>query len=102
MRLAIVGDGRMGRAIASLAPARGHEIALVIDEAENPDGCALTAEQLRGIDVAIEFSTPAAAPLNLGRLIEAGIPTVCGTTGWHPEPPRVTVPAPQRPRAPRR
>jgi len=86
----------MGRAIASLAPARGHEIALVIDEAENPEGRALTAERLRGIDAAIEFSTPAAAPLNLVRLIEAGIPTVCGTTGWQHELPRITMLARQR------
>jgi 4-hydroxy-tetrahydrodipicolinate reductase len=96
MRLAIVGYGRMGQAIASLAPARGHEIALVIDEAENPEGRALTAERLRGIDAAIEFSTPAAAPLNLVRLIEAGIPTVCGTTGWQHELPRITMLARQR------
>jgi len=96
MRLAIVGYGRMGRAIASLAPARGHEIALVIDEAENPDGRGLTVERLRGVDAAVEFSTPAAAPLNLVRLIEAGVPTVCGTTGWGHELPRITMLARER------
>jgi 4-hydroxy-tetrahydrodipicolinate reductase len=91
MRLAIVGYGRMGRAIASLAPARGHEIALVIDQADNPEGRGLTPERLRGIDAAVEFSTPTAAPQNLARLIEAGIPAVCGTTGWHNELARITA-----------
>src|SRR6266508_2820947 len=74
MRIAIVGYGRMGRAIAALAPARGHEIALVVDEAENPDGDALTPERLAGIDAAIEFTTPTTAPMNLARLVEACIP----------------------------
>jgi len=91
MRIAIVGYGRMGRAIAALAPARGHEIALVVDEAENPDGDALTPERLAGIDAAIEFTTPTAAPVNLARLVEAGIPTVCGTTGWSAELPRLAA-----------
>jgi 4-hydroxy-tetrahydrodipicolinate reductase len=90
MRLAIIGYGRMGRAIASLAPARGHEIAWVIDEAENPEGAALTPAQLGGIDAAFEFTTPTAAPVNLARLFEAGIPVVCGTTGWSAELPRIT------------
>lgn len=89
MRLAIVGHGRMGRMIASLAPGRGHEITVVIDEADNPAGQALTPERLAGVDVAIEFTTPAAAPANLTRLIEAGVPTVCGTTGWTAELPGI-------------
>jgi 4-hydroxy-tetrahydrodipicolinate reductase len=96
MRLVIVGHGRMGRAIASLAPARGHEIVAVIDEAENPDGRGLTRERLAGADVAVEFTTPSAAPTNLARLIEAGVPTVCGTTGWTAELPSVAALVRQR------
>jgi len=96
MRLAIVGHGRMGRAIASLAPARGHEIVVVIDEAENPDGRGLTRERLAGADVAVEFTTPSAAPINLARLIEAGVPTVCGTTGWTAALPSVAALVRQR------
>jgi 4-hydroxy-tetrahydrodipicolinate reductase len=91
MRLAIIGHGRMGRTIAMLAPSRGHEIAAVIDEAENQDAGALTPERLAGIDVAVEFTTPIAALGNLVRLIELGIPTVCGTTGWTAELPRVSA-----------
>lgn len=89
MRLALVGYGRMGRTIAALAAARGHEIALVVDEAENSAGAALAPGRLKGIDAALEFTTPASAPINLVRLAEAGVPTVCGTTGWDGDLPRV-------------
>jgi len=81
----------MGRAIASLATGRGHDVAAVIDEAENPDGRAITRERLAGIDVALEFTTPPSAPVNLTRLIELGIPAVCGTTGWIAELPRIST-----------
>jgi len=89
MRLALVGYGRMGRTIAALAGARGHQVVLVVDEAENPAGQALVPERLRGVEVALEFTTPASAPTNLIRLAEAGVPTVCGTTGWNGDLPRV-------------
>src|SRR5512146_3142197 len=91
MRLALVGYGRMGRTIAARAKARGHEVALVVDEAENPGGEALARESLSGIQAAFEFTTPAAAPQNLLRLAEAGVPTVCGTTGWDAELPRISA-----------
>jgi 4-hydroxy-tetrahydrodipicolinate reductase len=91
MRLALIGYGRMGRAIAALAATRGHEVALVVDEADNPAGGALVRERLSGLDAAIEFTTPASAPTNLVRLAEAGVPTVCGTTGWDAELPRVAA-----------
>jgi len=89
MRLALVGYGRMGQTIAALAAARGHEIALVVDEAENPGGAALAPARLDGIEAALEFTTPASAPTNLVRLAEAGVPTVCGTTGWEADLARV-------------
>ena len=88
MRIAIVGNGRMGRAVAELAEERGHAVR-VIGHAENTGGAALTAEGLAGVDVAIEFTRPDAAVANLERLIEAGIPTVTGTTGWTAELPRI-------------
>jgi 4-hydroxy-tetrahydrodipicolinate reductase len=91
MRLAIIGHGRMGRTIAMLAPSRGHEIVAVIDESENPDGRGITRDRLAGIDAALEFTTPAAAPVNLTRLIELGVPVVCGTTGWTAELPRIST-----------
>lgn len=81
----------MGRTIAALAEARGHEVALVVDEAENPAGGALAPDRLSGVQAALEFTTAAAAPANLVRLAEAGVPTVCGTTGWDAELPRVAA-----------
>jgi 4-hydroxy-tetrahydrodipicolinate reductase len=89
MRFAIIGNGRMGQAITALAERRGHAIHAVIGGAENAAGRALTAERLKGADVAVEFTRPEAVVVNLERLIEAGIPTVTGTTGWRDELPRI-------------
>ena len=89
MRLLIVGDGKMGRAVASLAAGRGHESTIVGRKA-TAEGHGLTAERTRDYDVAIEFTRPEAAPANIERLIGAGIPVVTGTTGWDAELPRIT------------
>ena len=89
MRLAIVGNGRMGRAVAELAQERGHVVHATIGREENPGGAALTRERLGGVDVAIELTRADAVVANLERLIEAGIPTVTGTTGWSVELPRI-------------
>ena len=91
MRIVIVGQGKMGRAVAALAEARGHTIQTTIGAAENAGGRALTAERLAGADVAVEFTRPDAVVANLERLIEAGIPTVTGTTGWHEELGRISA-----------
>jgi hypothetical protein len=88
MRIVIVGNGKMGRTVAALAGAKGHEVQ-TIGRAENIGGRALTRERLGGVQVALEFTAPEAAPTNLERLIEAGIPVVCGTTGWQAELPRI-------------
>ncbi len=90
MRIVIVGNGRMGRAVAALAEQRGHTIHGVIEAQENIGGRALTPARLTDADVAVEFTRPDAAPANLERLIEAGIPTVTGTTGWSAELPHIT------------
>lgn len=89
MRIAIVGNGRMGKAVAALAGERGHVIHTVVDSRDNAGGRALTRERLAGADVAIEFTRPEAAAANLERLIELGIPTVTGTTGWLQALPRI-------------
>ncbi len=88
MQIAIVGDGRMGRAVAELAGERGHAVRLIGREG-NAGGAALSREGLGGVDVAIEFTRPDAAVANLERLIEVGVPTVTGTTGWSAELPRI-------------
>jgi 4-hydroxy-tetrahydrodipicolinate reductase len=91
MRIAIVGNGRMGKAVAALALERGHSIHTVVDSSDNAGGRALTRERLAGADVALEFTRPEAAVRNLAKLIELGIPTVTGTTGWSQELPRIAA-----------
>ncbi|HEY8460326.1 MAG TPA: dihydrodipicolinate reductase C-terminal domain-containing protein [Blastocatellia bacterium] len=83
MKIAIVGYGKMGRMIERIAASRGHEIIARFDIDNNRNGEGLTAENLKGVDVAIEFSTPETAVENLRRLIELRIPAVAGATGWY-------------------
>jgi len=90
MRIAIVGNGKMGQAVAALAERRGHIIHAMIGGAENAGGRALTDQRLAGAEVAVEFTRPDAVVANLERLIEAGVPTVTGTTGWQEQLPRIT------------
>jgi 4-hydroxy-tetrahydrodipicolinate reductase len=85
LRIAIVGNGKMGQMIARLAPQHDCEVMRTFGSHENANGNSLTREALEGVDVAIEFTSPQAAPWNLRRLIEAGIATVTGTTGWFAE-----------------
>lgn len=83
MKLALVGYGKMGRLIESLAPEYGFETSLVLDIHNNAAGEGFTAPNFRDVAAAIEFTVPDAAPDNLARLAELGVPTVCGTTGWY-------------------
>jgi 4-hydroxy-tetrahydrodipicolinate reductase len=64
-KLAIVGYGKMGRLIEQFAPEYEFEVALKLDEFNNADGEGLTAGNFTGVDVAIEFSIPAAVPRNV-------------------------------------
>jgi 4-hydroxy-tetrahydrodipicolinate reductase len=85
MNLAIVGYGKMGRLIEQLAPQYGCEVKLRLDIDNNANFEGLTKGNFRGIDVAVEFSTPEAAPENIERLAQLGVNTVVGTTGWFGE-----------------
>jgi len=89
MKLAIVGYGKMGRMIEQLAPSFGFETALVLDIHNNANFEGMTEGNFRGIDAAIEFSTPEVAPQNLARLAALKVNAVVGTTGWLSELPRV-------------
>lgn len=82
MNLAIVGYGKMGRLLEQLAPEYDFKVAVKLDEYNNSGGAGLTAENLRGVDVAVEFSVPAAAVENIERLAGLGVNVVVGTTGW--------------------
>ena len=76
-RLAIIGLGKMGKAVDQLARDRGFEVVARIER-----GTAVSPESLNGAEVAIEFTTPAAAPVNVKAALEASCPIVVGTTGW--------------------
>ena len=81
-RLAIVGYGKMGKLIEQLAPEYDFQVALKLDEFNNQDGAGLTEANFRGVDAAIEFSTPTAVPGNVEGVAVLGVPLVVGTTGW--------------------
>ncbi len=80
MKIALLGYGKMGKAIESVAVERGHEILLKIN-ADNLDD--LTQENLSIADVAIEFSTPKHVFSNIEISLNAGTPIVVGTTDWY-------------------
>jgi 4-hydroxy-tetrahydrodipicolinate reductase len=82
MKLAIVGYGKMGHSIERLAPEYGCEVALRLDINNNATFEGMTAENFRGIDAAVEFSTPGTAIEDIERLARLGVNTVVGTTGW--------------------
>ncbi len=75
MKIALLGYGKMGKAIEKVALSRGHEIVLRKTSSTSFDGLALA-------DVAIDFSIPDAAVCNISKCLDTNIPIVCGTTGW--------------------
>ncbi len=79
MKVALIGYGKMGKEIERILLDKGHSVPLIIDIDNRQN---LNPENLRGVDVAIEFSTPSTAYDNILRCIEAGTPVVCGTTAW--------------------
>jgi 4-hydroxy-tetrahydrodipicolinate reductase len=89
MRIALVGNGKMTRAIATLAQERGHQITTVIAGAENRGAAAITPERLGQSDIVFEFTRPEAAVENLQRLAQLGRRIVSGTTGWQEHWPAV-------------
>jgi 4-hydroxy-tetrahydrodipicolinate reductase len=80
--LAIIGYGKMGKLIERLAPEYGFEVRARFSGSDNPGGRGLSHETLRGTEVALEFTTPVAAPVNIQRLAVLGVNSVVGTTGW--------------------
>lgn len=80
MKIALIGVGKMGKAVAEHAQSKGHEIVLSVDALNQHE---LTSENLQKADVAIEFTRPDAVIGNLKKCLLAQIPVVCGTTGWH-------------------
>ena len=91
MRIALVGYGKMGHMIESVARLAGHDVVVTVDviagDADvlvaSGDGAAV-ADVVRksGAEGVIEFSHPSSVVSNLKSLVPLGIPVVCGTTGW--------------------
>jgi 4-hydroxy-tetrahydrodipicolinate reductase len=79
MNIALIGYGRMGHEIETIAKGRDHNIGLIVDMDNKEDICS---EKLADIDVVIEFTSPEAAFANICRCLELSVPVVSGTTGW--------------------
>jgi 4-hydroxy-tetrahydrodipicolinate reductase len=82
LRLAIIGDGKMGRAIADLSRERSFVVTAMLGAADNAGGSGITRARLGDAEVVIEFTEPEAAPGNIVAAVKAGYPVVTGTTGW--------------------
>ena len=79
MNIALIGYGKMGKAIEEIALQRKHDIVLKIDISNPGD---FSKDNLAKADVAIEFTSPHSAYDNVKHLLEWGVPVVCGSTGW--------------------
>ena len=80
MKIAILGYGKMGKAIEQYCMEHtNHEIVLKINS-DNKE--LIQPENLQQADVAIEFSTPETAVEQIKACFEANLPVVSGTTGW--------------------
>ncbi|HNQ27543.1 MAG TPA: 4-hydroxy-tetrahydrodipicolinate reductase [Aquaticitalea sp.] len=75
MNIALLGYGKMGKAIESIAESRGHTIVLKINEKDSD-------YSFHNVDVAIDFSIPNAAVGNITKCLENNVPIISGTTGW--------------------
>jgi 4-hydroxy-tetrahydrodipicolinate reductase len=79
MKIALIGYGKMGKAIEEIAIAKGHEIVLKIDLSNTSD---FTKENIQKANVAIEFTGPDTAFENISKCIQWSVPVISGSTGW--------------------
>ncbi|MEZ4803387.1 MAG: 4-hydroxy-tetrahydrodipicolinate reductase [Gelidibacter sp.] len=75
MKIALLGYGKMGKAIESIALQRGHQIVLKVTSQDKDFS-------LSDVDVAIDFSTPQSAMDNIIKCFTNQVPVISGTTGW--------------------
>ncbi|MEX0928295.1 MAG: 4-hydroxy-tetrahydrodipicolinate reductase [Balneolales bacterium] len=90
MEIALLGYGNMGQRIQVLAEKENHSVPVILDIENNISGSGMTRPVFEHIDVAIDFSHPAAVQTHIQKLLELGIPAVIGTTGWLEEPAAVS------------
>ena len=83
MKLVLIGSGAMGQLVAKLAGEHGAEIVSTLTSRDATRSVDDLIEELRGKDVAIDFSVAGAVPKNVEVCALAGVPLVEGTTGWH-------------------
>ena len=86
MKIALIGYGKMGKAIEEIAVSRGHTIVLKVSLENMEDN---TIEKIRQADAAIEFTGPESAYENILRCLDAGVPVVSGSTGWLAQLPEI-------------
>lgn len=84
MNIALIGYGKMGKAIEQIALKKGHKIPVKISS-ENVHSFSSKLLKDNNIDVAIEFSTPSTVVKNIHTCFNAHIPVVVGTTAWQAE-----------------
>jgi 4-hydroxy-tetrahydrodipicolinate reductase len=82
MLILILGKGKTGSLAAEVARERGHGVR-ALDITENQHASALTAPNLAGVDVVIDFTAPEAAVENMRAVLALGGRIVVGTTGWY-------------------
>jgi len=82
MRILLVGHGKMGHMVESLAGEFGCEVAGVIDPQDPTGHDGPDSDRWRGVDVALDFTSPDAVVKNVPVLARRGISVVIGTTGW--------------------
>jgi len=83
MNIALIGYGRMGKEVEAVAKERGATILKIFTSKNNLASLGLTPEALHGVDVCIDFTTPAAVVENIKAVAEAKTNIVVGTTGWY-------------------
>lgn len=91
MNYALIGYGKMGRAIDAAAAGLGHRRAVIVDRAVRAKGAARSIERAswRGVAVAFEFTEPGSAREHVIAMLRRGIAVVCGTTGWDASDPEL-------------
>jgi 4-hydroxy-tetrahydrodipicolinate reductase len=78
MKIALFGaEGKVGRALVPSLERAGHDV-MAIEIGDE--------REVRGLDAAVDFTTPEAAPENVRAALEQGVSCVVGTTGWDPAP----------------
>jgi 4-hydroxy-tetrahydrodipicolinate reductase len=89
-RIAVIGDGKMGKSVAEVAREHGWEVTGILGPGDTRGGKGITASSLGNADVAVEFTEPGAAAANISACLRAKVPIVAGTTGWYEALPEVS------------